>query len=227
MTTRLFDSWPEQYNRWFETPIGALIKEYEQNLIVDLLQPRPNELILDVGCGTGVFTQAVVAQGAEVVGLDISESMLRYARRALPTASLKPVVANMLVLPFSDARFDKTLSVTALEFVEDAGVAMDELFRVTRPSGYVVVATLNSLSPWANRRGTEAHTNEHSVFKHAVFRSPKQLRSLAPVEGLVKTAIHFANDTDPSLARAIENDGQKAGLDTGAFVIGCWQKPLA
>jgi hypothetical protein len=48
---------------------------------------------------------------------------------------------------------------------------------------------------------------------------------LAPVEGIVKTAIHFAKDTDPSLARAIESDGQTAGLDTGAFVIACWQKP--
>ncbi len=225
MSKQLFDSWPEQYNRWFETPIGALVKEYEQNLILELLQPRTDELILDAGCGTGVFTRSVFAQGAQVVGLDISAPMLKYARRILATDGFKPVIANMLALPFRDARFDKTLSVTALEFIEDAGVAMRELFRVTRPKGYVIVATLNSLSPWAKRRGADARKNEHSVFKHTVFRSPNQLRALVAIEGIIKTAIHFENDTDPSQALTIESEGQKAGLETGAFVIGCWQKP--
>ena len=50
---RLFDHWPEKYDRWFETPIGALVKKYENELLLDLLQPRPEERILDVGCGTG------------------------------------------------------------------------------------------------------------------------------------------------------------------------------
>ena len=225
MSKQLFDSWPEQYNRWFTTPIGALVKEYEQNLILELLQPRTDEFILDAGCGTGVFTRAVIGQGAEVVGLDISAPMLKYARRILATAGFKPVIANMLALPFTDARFDKTLSVTALEFIEDARVAMRELFRVTRPGGYVVVATLNSLSPWAKRRRAEIHTQARSVFHHAVFRSPNQLRSLAPVEGTLRTAIHFATDADPFQVPTIENEGQKEGLDTGAFVIGRWQKP--
>ena len=51
---RLFDQWPEKYDSWFETPIGALVKKYENELFLDLLQPRPRESILDVGCGTGV-----------------------------------------------------------------------------------------------------------------------------------------------------------------------------
>lgn len=225
MSKHLFDYRPDQYNRWFETPIGALIKEYEENLILDLLQPRPTELILDVGCGTGIFTRSVIANGSEIVGLDLSESMLDYARRTLPAANFMPLIANMLALPFSDGQFDKTLSVTALEFVEDARLAIGELLRITRPEGYVVIATLNSLSPWAKRRSAEARTKDRSVFKHAYFRSPDQLKALVPLAGVVKTAIHFARDTDPSQARQIESAGEKAGLDTGAFLIGCWQKP--
>jgi ubiquinone/menaquinone biosynthesis C-methylase UbiE len=54
--TRLFDEWPEKYDQWFETPIGTLVKKYENQLLLDLLQPRRGEMILDVGCGTGVFT---------------------------------------------------------------------------------------------------------------------------------------------------------------------------
>ena len=196
----------------------------ERTLILDLLQPQKNELILDAGCGTGIFTRTVIDHGSQVVGLDLSVPMLQYACGALPAPGFTPVAADMLALPFTDNQFDKTLSVTALEFIEDAGTAIDELFRITRPKGCMVIATLNSLSPWAERRRIEARAKDHSVFKGAYFRSPDQLSVLAPVEGMIKTAIHFANDADPSEARKIETDGQKAGAQTGAFVIGRWRK---
>ncbi len=225
MSKQLFDSWPEQYNRWFKTPIGALVKEYEQALILELLQPRASERIADVGCGTGIFTHTVIKHGAQVVGVDVSESMLKSARRTLPAANFLPLAADMRALPFCGGQFDKTLSVTTLEFVQDAEAGIAELFRVTRPQGYVVVATLNSLSLWAKRRSAEARDKEQSVFRHAYFRSPDELRGLAPVEGIIKTAIHFTQDGDLQQARATEMDGDKAGLNTGAFVIGCWQAP--
>jgi ubiquinone/menaquinone biosynthesis C-methylase UbiE len=73
---RLFDGWPEKYDQWFTTPIGRLIKEYESEVIIELLRPRNEERILDAGCGTGVFTLDILALGARVVGLDTSLSML-------------------------------------------------------------------------------------------------------------------------------------------------------
>ena len=57
-----------------------------------------------------------------------------------------------------------------------------------------------------------------------VFRSPDDMRALAPVNGTVKTAIHFLKDDDPQTAPSIELDGQKLGLDTGAFVAARWIK---
>jgi ubiquinone/menaquinone biosynthesis C-methylase UbiE len=224
MTERLFDEFSETYDRWFTTPIGALVRQYEQSLVLDLLEPGQGELILDAGCGTGIFTRTLIEPGAQVVGLDISAPMIRHARRTLSGASFTPIVADMLALPFDNARFDKVLSVTALEFIEDAGTAIEELLRVTRPQGCMVIATLNSLSPWATRRSAEARANAQSIFKAAYFRSPEQLRKLVPGEGRIKTAVHFAKDTDPARARKIEAAGQEAGADTGAFVIGRWEK---
>ncbi len=105
----------------------------------------------------------------------------------------------MLFLPFADERFDKAVSMTALEFVEDAKGAVADLFRVTKKGGVIVVTTLNSLSPWAARR-KKAAAKGHLLFERMIFRSPDDMRAIVPVNGVVKTAIHFQKDDDPQRA---------------------------
>jgi ubiquinone/menaquinone biosynthesis C-methylase UbiE len=220
---RLFDEWPEKYDQWFETPIGTLVKKYENQLLLDLLQPRRGEMILDVGCGTGVFTLNILGLGTRVIGLDISQPMLVRASQKTGKYPFRGVAGDMRFLPFADECFDKVVSMTALEFTADGKGAVSELFRVTRKGGVVVVTTLNSLSPWAVRRNKAADRG-HSLFEQMIFRSPDDLRALAPVDGTVKTAVHFLKDDDPQRAPGIERDGQKQGLDTGAFVAARWVK---
>ena len=220
---RLFDEWPEKYDRWFKTPIGALVKKYENQLLLDLLQPQAGEMILDVGCGTGMFTLNILGLGTRVIGLDISQPMLVYAGQKAENYPFRGVAGDMRVLPFADKCFDRVVSMTALEFTEDGKGAVGELFRVTKKGGVVVVTTLNSLSPWAARR-KQAADRGHSLFKQMIFRSPDDMRALAPVDGTVKTAIHFLKEDDPQRAPEIERDGQKRGLDTGAFVAARWVK---
>jgi ubiquinone/menaquinone biosynthesis C-methylase UbiE len=220
---QLFDNWPDPYERWFQTPIGALVKTVELDLVLKLLKPRPGEQILDAGCGSGIFTTPLLERGSRVTGLDLSLPMLQRARTRMSSQSF--LAADMSALPFTDGTFDKVVSITALEFIENGKQALTELFRVTRPGGFVVVATLNSLSPWASRREDRAKNERGSVFSHAWFRSPEELLGLVPVPGQTHTAIHFAKDCDPDLALEIEQQGQAKALNTGAFLIGCWRKP--
>ena len=219
----IFDDWPEKYDLWFETPIGRLIKQHESDLILEMLRPEKGERILDAGCGTGVFTLGVLAAGALIVGLELSLPMLLRGAKKMKEHPFHPVRGDMTKLPFAENEFDKAVSVTAIEFIEDGKTAINELLRVTKPGGCVVVATLNSLSPWAARRKKIAK-NRPSLFEHAFFRSPEQLKSLAPVKGVVKTAIHFQKDDDPEEAEKIEKDGQAKGLETGAFAVVRWDK---
>ena len=238
-----FDDWPERYDRWFETPVGKAVLQYESDLILDLLRPGQGERILDAGSGTGLFTREFLARGAEVVGLDISLAMLVYAaekaalRQAQGDQSLTPVrvgekastrpcrgvTADMASLPFADGSFDKSVSVAALEFVADEKRAVAELFRVTRSGGVVVVATLNSLSPWAARRSANARRDPKSIFNRVIFRSPSQLLAAAPVPGIVRTAVHFGKEDDPATLDRSEREGE--GRETGAFVAARWRKP--
>lgn len=221
----LFDEWPERYEQWFTTPIGQLVKEKEGALVFQLLDLRPGEKILDAGCGTGVFTLDYLAKGAEVVGLDVSGPMLRLAVKKAAGYPFSAIRGDMLQLPFKDNAFDKVVSVTALEFISDAKKALDELFRVTRPEGRVVIATLNSLSPWAVRRRAKTRRGQSHILEDAYFRSPDEMLACSPLPGAAYTCIHFQKDEIPERAVDIEKWGQSQGLNTGAFLAACWEKP--
>ena len=172
-----------------------------------------------------MFTLDFLKAGAMVIGIDISEPMLVAATRKTAGYPFVAVRGDMLSLPFVDDSFDKAVSVTALEFIEDGERAVGELFRVTRPGGLVVVATLNSLSPWADRRRAKTGRGEGHVLENAFFRSPQELLALAPVEGTAVSVVHFQKDDAPERAGEIERLGQSQGLCTGAFVAARWTKP--
>ena len=193
---------------------------------MEFLKPKAGDTILDAGCGTGIFTSHILASGANVVGLDLSFPMVDRAARKFRSFSLpfSPIEGNMTALPFKDESFDKAVSITALEFIEDGASAVNELFRITRSGGIVIAATLNSRSSWASRRRKEAESKE-TIFSKAVFRSPLEMLALTTVLGIVKTAVHFQKDTDPRTAIKTEQAGLRQGLQTGAFVAACWQKP--
>jgi ubiquinone/menaquinone biosynthesis C-methylase UbiE len=222
--TEIFDDWPEKYDLWFETPIGRLIKGYESELLLRTLTTGPGDMVLDAGCGTGIFTADILETGARVVGLELAISMLRRARTKCPARAFQGVLGDMRSLPFADASFHKAISTTAIEFIDDARIAVEELFRVTKPGGSIVVATLNAMSPWAQRRSAAAKKG-HPLFAHAIFRSPDEIKALSPVQGIVRTAIHFEKNDDPEIAPKIEKSGCERGLNTGAFLVACWIKP--
>lgn len=219
----LFDEWPDRYDQWFETPIGKLVFEYEAELLQEMLDPKPGEFLLDVGCGTGIFTGSIVSSGAEVVGLDISIPMLGRAFSRFRGQRFTPLAGDMLRLPFASGSFDKVYSMTALEFVDNAQTAVAEMQRVTKTGGIIVMTTLNRLSPWAERR-LKAGDEGHQLFQSMVFRSPAEIRRLIPEGAKLKTAIHFQKNEDPFQARQIEALAQVENSETGAFLAVSWVK---
>ena len=226
MTITLFDKWTDRYDCWFETQCGILVKQYESELLLKLLNPLSGEKILDVGCGTGVFTIDVMAQGSRITGIDISEPMLRKAVNKIDKISryaFNGICADMCALPFADNSFDKVLSMTAIEFIEDAKKAVAELDRVIRQGGTIVLTTLNSLSPWAEQRRKAAETG-HDLFQKIFFRSPDEMRFLVPANPVVKTAIHFQKEDCLSEIPEIERQGKKNNSDKGAFLAVKWKK---
>jgi len=136
--------------------LGKVVKACEQALVMELLTPEREKPYWTPGCGTGIFTHDFLFSGASVDGLDLSLPMLRKAIRRYHLLPFRPTVGDMARLPFKDKSFDKTVSITTLEFIEDAKGAVMELLRVTKTGGTVVVATLQQPEPLgqaAQRRG--------------------------------------------------------------------------
>ena len=101
--------------------------------VVELLEPRAGERILDLGCGDGALTEKLVAAGAEVVAVDASEEQVAAAR----ARGLDARVARGEALPFA-AEFDAVFSNAALHWMRDADAVLSSVHRALRPGGRFV-----------------------------------------------------------------------------------------
>lgn len=102
--------------------------------LIDLLDPKPGERILDVGCGTGVLTAELVARGGLVVGIDSSEEMVAAAL----SRGLDARMADAYELPFSH-EFDAAFSNAALHWMRrDPDAVLRGIRRALTPDGRFV-----------------------------------------------------------------------------------------
>jgi SAM-dependent methyltransferase len=107
----------------------------------------PGRSWLDVGCGTGALTGAILrdSQPSQVTGVDSSAGFVAYARGSVtvppttgkPPADVRFLEGTAIDLPFDDGGFDATVSGLVLNFVPEPGRAALEMARVTRPGGTV------------------------------------------------------------------------------------------
>jgi ubiquinone/menaquinone biosynthesis C-methylase UbiE len=132
-TTIAFDdalAYEHFMGRWSRALGGAFL---------EWLAPPKGACWLDVGCGTGAFTQLLLdsCAPASVAAVDFSASQIDYARQRLPAGSVDFRVADAQALPFPDNTFDTIASGLVLNFIPDGARALSEMRRVCRPGGYV------------------------------------------------------------------------------------------
>jgi SAM-dependent methyltransferase len=95
---------------------------------LDLLDPKPGERILDIGCGDGALTRKIVERGADVVGVDNSPELVAAAQ-AIGLDVLEMSAAEMTF----DAEFDAAFSNAALHWILDKGRVARAAFRALKP----------------------------------------------------------------------------------------------
>ena len=101
--------------------------------LIDRLDPKPGERILDLGCGDGTLTVQIAARGAAVVGVDASADMIAAA--CAKGLDARQELAERL--PF-DSEFDAVFSNAVLHWIMDAGAAARGVARALKPGGRFV-----------------------------------------------------------------------------------------
>ncbi len=150
MNETAFRQWNEtmvkKYNlELFHARAGLLVSFVERcrsKRILELLQPEDAECVLDVGCGAGHLLAAMPR--GRLFGLDISPTVLRWARRRL--GSQVPLhLADAARLPIATGTVDKVCCSEVLEHVLNPSAVLRELARVVKPKGVVVISIPNEL----------------------------------------------------------------------------------
>jgi len=114
--------------------------------VVELVAPKPGELILDLAAGTGTSSEPFAEAGATVVPCDFSIGMLEVGKKA--RGGLPFTAGDGMQLPFGDGVFDAVTISFGLRNIVDPIAGLRELLRVTRPGGRVVVCEF-STPTWA------------------------------------------------------------------------------
>lgn len=107
-----------------------------------LLAPEPTWVVLDAGCGDGALALPLARHVHEIHAVDVQPRMIQALQRRAKARSVHNVqahVAPLTHLPFLDATFDAALLISVLPMVHDRTGVLDELWRVLKPSGVLLV----------------------------------------------------------------------------------------
>ncbi len=121
----------QRWSRYIEASTAATLRRIPLDA---------GERLLDVGCGTGVLLGRLLGRSPfrEVAGVDLSPGMVAQARSRLPP-SARLLVGDAQGLPFSPASFDVVVSASSFHYWPAPARALDELRRVLRPGGHLVI----------------------------------------------------------------------------------------
>ena len=131
---------PQTWNSELYQSSHSFVWEYGRDLL-RLLEPKPGERILDVGCGKGRFARVFHERQpeAELWGLDISEEMLRFVPAGIHTRA-----GSMTELPFENDFFDGAYATESLEHAVEIDRAVAEMCRVVKPGGRIAIIDKNA-----------------------------------------------------------------------------------
>lgn len=125
---------------WLRYP-GSLPGDRETFLEETMLPPHElaGKLVLDAGCGMGRYSAVALSLGAEVVAVDMSESLRRVAALAKTQPKLHPVEGDLLHPPFKKGVFDVAYSQGVLHHTADTRAAFQAVAALVKPRGLLSV----------------------------------------------------------------------------------------
>ena len=152
----------------------------------ELLSPKKNDVILDVGAGTGWIADRVANVCDDVYALEPNDSRLDYISKNHPQVKAFSATANSV--PFPEKYFDKIYVVMAFHHFSDQDDTLEEFRRIVKPGGLLLINEF-----YANGPGSFVRYFEKDVLKHNVrFNDPPELEKLVITHGFRRESVRNA-----------------------------------
>jgi len=130
-----------RYARIYDTVFGPVLQP-GRKAVLDALNLKPGERVLEVGVGTGLSLQ-LYPRDVRITGIDVSREMLDKARARVARRKLENVEGLLEMdaerMDFPDASFDKVVAMYVVSVVERPAKLLEELHRVCKPDGEIFI----------------------------------------------------------------------------------------
>jgi SAM-dependent methyltransferase len=123
-----------------------------------------NKLVLDAGCGMGRYTAVAAGMGAEIIGLDLSKSVLKAYEKTRPHPFAHIIQADIMRLPFRIGQFDVIYSLGVLHHTPDARQAFLQLTKRLKENGIISVWLYGTAGSFADFKTNPLKTDRAQYF---------------------------------------------------------------
>ena len=219
----------QEFNRWAEAGEGPKMQNHHLDITektIRRMSLRPGERVLDLGCGSGWATRLLarlVSDGPEgfgqVVGVDVSDEMIRQARAASKDFdNVMFVWGSATQIPWEENFFDKMLSVESFYYYPDQERALAELFRVMAPKGRLfILINLYKDNPyslqWVDKLKVPVHVRSATEYVDLLKKHAFENVEYAQIPDDTPTPDDYVTKSFHSL------DDLKAFKKTGALLL--------
>lgn len=171
---------------------SAYNAHYDRPATLKLVGDVAGKRVLDAGCGPGLYSEELLARGADLVAVDASAKMVELAEKRLG-ARARVLKADLNEpLPFASAEFDLVVCALVIHHVDDRESCFREFFRLLKPGGRAVVSTQHPTTDWLRKGGSYFETKEEEDTWH---------------RGDAAYAVRFWREPLTALCMAITNAG--------------------
>lgn len=122
--------------------------------------------VLDAGCGPGLYSEELLARGADLVAIDASAEMVKLAEKRIGSRAQVMRADLNEPLPFASAEFDLIVCALVIHHVHDRNVCFREFLRLLKPGGRAIVSTQHPTADWLRKGGSYFETREEEDIWH-------------------------------------------------------------
>ena len=222
--SRDYDEW-ENEKFWIEVELKGLYPPEKITKIQGAEELTKDEdfsgkKVLDNGCGTGWFGKILQDKGADVIGIDISDTLLEKASKDIPTKK-----ASSYKLPFDDQTFDYVISFMVIHILDNPIKALREVYRVLKPNGKFYVGIVHPMAEKWNEQTGLCYTNPPSFNKTEEriwifnlidgqrFTKHYLHRPLSFYESEISKLFTITKKLEPKFPKEMRNNGKYASTE--------------